>query len=400
MKRYNRILKDFQEINVDFRLNDLDESLEVKLQKEWNPLDDTKLAIIQMQLEELGYGVRGKKKPPLSSAQRAWTMLADKQRYNPVKQYFETLTGKYLVNHPPGEMLPQPYVIRSFAEAYFDNPDFYLGVWLFRWMVGCIAKVYEQARNPMLVVIGPQRIGKSRFANWLCPIADRYREGKIDPESKDARLRLVDTFIQEVGELGSTTRRADVEALKEHITKMTVHDRLPYGRLPILKPAICNFIGSVNHDGAGFLNDPTGSTRFLSCQIDRINFAYSLDVEVDRLWAEAWHFYQHVPNCWELTAEERDKQADINAQFEMVNPLEDIVDQHLEISEEADAYIVAIEIKDRLAEYYKASNDTLFYRELAKVLYKRGCERKREPYQEGRPHRWAWYGLKWRQNAK
>jgi len=392
-KRYEKIVKDLKTLGLDFRINDLDESLEVQMDGEWALLDDTRLAIIQMELEELGYGVRGKKKPPQSSAQRAWIKLADKQRYNPIQEYFNSLNGDYQPSIPVGQVSAQPRVIPAFGSAYFDNPDKMFGTWLFRWMVGCIARTFEQARNPMLVLVGPQRMGKSRFARWLCPLEDRFREGRIEPDSKDARLRLVDTFIQEVPELGSTTRRADVEALKDHITKMHVHERMPYGKLPTLKPAVCNFIGSVNPDGAGFLNDPTGSTRFLSCEINTINFSYSDDVDPKKLWSEAWWFYHNAKYAWELTKDEQDKQREINAQFEMVSALEDVVDQHLRITGDDSDYVPAIEINIHLKPYYHASNDSIFYRELAKVLYKKGCQRKREPYQKGQPHRWAWYGV-------
>jgi len=221
-KRYDKIVKDLRSLGFDFRINDLDESIEIKTpEDDWRILDDTKEAIYEMEMEEMGYGVRGKKKPPQSSIKRAIRKLAHNQRYNPIKDYFNGLEGKYgpVVPARMGAVNAEPYSIPAFCAGYLKNPDKMAGVWLFRWMVGCIARLFEQARNPMLVIIGGQRMGKSRLVNWLCPLPDNFREGKIEPESKDARLRLIDTFIQEVGELGSTTRRTDVEALKEHITK-------------------------------------------------------------------------------------------------------------------------------------------------------------------------------------
>lgn len=402
-RRYTKIVNDLRGLKLNFRINDLDESLEVQMNDEWFLMDDTKKNIIEMELEELGYGVRGKKKPPLSSVWRAVSKLADSQRYNPIKQYFKGLDGKYtpMVPARPGAVQPEPYNIPAFCNAYLDNPDNMAGVWLFRWMVGCVARVFEQARNPMLVIVGGQRMGKSRLVSWLCPIPERFREGKLEPDSKDARLRLMDTFMQEVGELGSTTRRTDVEALKEHITKIHVHERVPFGKLPILKPAVCNFVGTVNYDGAGFLNDPTGSSRFLSFQIDKISFNYANDVDVNTLWAEAWWFYRKVKNSWELTTSEQKRQQQINMQFELVSALEDVIDQFLIITLEDSDYIPAIDIKNRLNPHYRTGNDTMFYRELAKVLYKKGCERKREPYRgKDQPHRWAWYGLKWQEVEK
>lgn len=397
MTRYQRIVNDLHGKGFDFRINDIDESIEVKMSKDasWQPLSDTLIAIIEIEMSEMGYGVKGKSKPSLSFLQKAWVKLADNQRYHPVKDFFTGLEGKYQPLTPPGRTSPEPYYI-FLISPYFDNPDCMFGKWLFRWMVGAIAKVFQQQRNPMLTLVGPQRIGKSRFSQWLCPLPNYYREGKIDPDNKDSRIRLLDTFIQEVPELGSTTKRADVEALKDHLTKMIVHERMPYARLPIRKPAICSFIGSVNPDGAGFLNDPTGSSRFLTCHINKIDFGYCKQNAHD-LWSEAYWFYKNIPQSWELTPEEQATQDKINLQFEMVNALEDVIDAHFEITQDDQDYMPTLQIRQTVSLYYKYSSEAAFNRELAQVLHKKGLTRKREPFKEGQPHRWCWYGLKQRE---
>jgi predicted P-loop ATPase len=396
---YDRICNDLKALGYEFRMNDLDETLEYKSGDidEWLIVDDTQQAKIETAMSDIGYGIQGKKKPSFEIARKAITTLADKNRYHPIKDYFLSLEGKYNPRTVPGHTSPEPYYCHTLA-TYMTNPDGYFGRFFHRWSVGVIAKVFEQERNPMFVWAGPQRIGKSRLARWVCPLSKHFREGAIDPKSKDNRLRLLDTLIQEVAELGATTRHADVEALKDHITKMHVHERLHYGRRPTRKPAVCSFIGSVNPDGAGFLGDPTGSTRFLTCTVNKINFNYE-QMDVHDLWSEAWWFYRNMPRSWELTPEERDAQAAINDAFEMVNALDDVIETHFIITREDNDAMSALEIREAVSLHYRISNETQFNRDLAKVLYKKGLERKREPYQPGQPHRWRWHGIKKRGKA-
>ncbi len=135
--------------------------------------------------------------------------------------------------------------------------------WLRRWLIGAVGKVYGKAQNPMLTLTGGQGIGKSHFVQWLCSgLPDLHVELAIRPDSTD-QLKLLSTkWIWEVAELGATTRRADREALKSFITLGYATYRPPYGRYELHKPALASFIGTVNPDGAGFLNARPGIGAF------------------------------------------------------------------------------------------------------------------------------------------
>lgn len=391
--RYQRIIADAKGIGLDFRINDLNEALQVQIGGQWQDLTDTLQAIIQTDMAELGYGVRGRKKPAITQFWDAATKRGNQQRHNPIKDWFKGLENQYTPLKPEGAAFPQPYLIPKLS-GYFDNPDGYFGVWLFRWMVGAIAKVFIQERSPMLVLVSDQNMGKSYFAKWLCSLGDEYfLEGPISPDSKDSRLRLTDRFIHEVGELGATTRRADAESLKEFITKKWVSDRMPYGKRPINKPAVCSFIGSVNHDGAGFLNDSTGSTRFLACEISSIDWSYT-ELNPNLLWAEAYWFYKNAGNAWQLTPQESAARDRINAQFEMVMGLEFVVDELLEITGDETDFMSTLELRDLLALHYRFTNETAFFRDLARVMKKAGVQGARRPFRNGAAHQRGYKGLK------
>lgn len=357
---------------------------------DWQRINDTIEATIRTRWRELDYGEA--KKPSLEAMRDAYITYADTQRYNPIKDYLKSLEERYKP-HENG-----PYKVRTLA-SFFKNPDGLFEKWMFKWLTGAIAKIYQGERNPMLVLASGQHIGKSTFAKWLCPLPNHFLKSGINPDSKDANLRLADVLIQEVEELGATTRRADLEALKAFITKPFIFERPPYGRHPIHKPAVTSFIGTVNPDGVGFLNDPTGSTRFLVCEIESIDFAYTA-INVDDLWAEAFWYYRNVPNCWQLTRDEMKEQAEINSQFEIALALDEVCEIRLEISLSPDDFMTTKQIQAHLLGHHSITDDQKFSRELAKVLHKKGCRQGRIPYRPGQPHLKGWYGVKKRPDEK
>jgi len=293
MSIYEQVIADLEEYGCKFRINDLDETLEVQMSADhdWERYNDTHDDIITLEMQEMGYGSDAKK-IALSTLKRAITKHADANRFNPVKDYFVNLD---LSDYQPeqGEHGPQPHVIRDFAK-HFTNPDQYFGVWLFKWMVGAIAKVFMDERNPMLVLTGAQNEGKSSFAEWICPVEGRFIRGAISPDSKDHRLRLSQVFVWEADELEGTTLRQKASSLKSFITLQSIYERPPFKKHPMQKPAITSFIGTYNPDGAGFLNDPTGSSRYLITELDKIDWrSYIAHFTPDDLWQEAYWFFRH-----------------------------------------------------------------------------------------------------------
>ncbi|HEU4984619.1 MAG TPA: VapE domain-containing protein, partial [Nitrososphaera sp.] len=114
--------------------------------------------------------------------------------------------------------------------------------------------------------------------------------------------------------LDATTRRADVSALKDIITKRDVTVRKAYGQYDTTKPALASFIGTVN-DSTGFLTDDTGNRRFLVASIDSIDWSYQ-QLDRDQLWAEALAAYRSgVP--WQPLPHERAAQDEQNKLHEV-----------------------------------------------------------------------------------
>ena len=203
--------------------------------------------------------------------------------------------------------------------SYFTSADGLFSPWFRHWICGSVARVLCGGyQTPMLVLGGKQDLGKSYFARWVCPIPELFHEGRIVPDNKDCSLRQANTFVWEVGEIGSTTRKADIDALKFYITREFVRDRKPYARRDTVKPALANFIGTFNPDGAGFLVDQTGNRRFLTTNLDKIAWGYA-SLDVHQLWAQAVSIVQ-AGDDWKLTPEQTQERDEQNKVHLISNP--------------------------------------------------------------------------------
>lgn len=378
---FDEVAEDLKYHRYDFRINDLDESLEVKVgSRDWERYNDTHEAVLKTKLRGDGYG--STQKCGMGALDHAIVTLGHTNRYNPIKSYLENLRGTYK------PIKGETHLKR--LSTYFGNPDGQFHDWLFYWMVGTIAKIFTGQRNPMLVLVGPQRSGKSYFCKWLCPVEKRFLRSPIRPDQKDNKLHLVDVMVWEVEELGATTRRTDVESLKHFITLDFIFERFPYGKHPLHKPATASFIGTVNYDGAGFLNDPTGTTRFLACEIEQIDFDYS-KLDRNQLWAEAMHFYDTIPEIWRMTPEDEAKQAEINQKYEMPSALEDAFEAEFIVTAKQDDFITTLEIKELIKAHYRITNEQAFANEIGRILNAKGAWRGRLPASQGQKR--GWHGV-------
>ncbi|HAX96120.1 MAG TPA: hypothetical protein DCY35_06330, partial [Prolixibacteraceae bacterium] len=280
-----------------FRLNEITDQVEIN----GIPLSDELFSKIQYQLIDRGHNNERYTRVAINAT-------AYDNRYNPLKEYLSRL----------------PYDGGHYFDALvacFDNPDQLFPLYLRKWMLGAIAKTIEGKQNRMLIMDGPQGIGKSLFVRWLCSkIPEYFTEGAIDADSKDTQIRLTTRWIWEVGELGSTFRRSDREALKNLITMEKLTFRRPYGYFDKTKPILANMIGTINNEG-GFLDDPTGSRRFMVCEIKQINWKEYLKIDVNHLWGEIYAAYL-IGEETEFT-EDQKKQTELNNQkYEIEDPIE------------------------------------------------------------------------------
>jgi len=253
------------------------------------------------------------------------------------------------------------------------------GIYLRRWLIGAVARVYIKTQNPMLVMDGKQGIGKSYFARWLVNDLNNFNEGMIQPDNKDDQVRLLTTWIWEVKELGATLRKSDMEALKSFLTLESVRVRKPYGHYDIIKQAITSFIGTINNI-EGFLADPTGSRRFNISHILSIDWAYKDTIDRDQIWAEARAAYlSREP--WMLTSDEQKIHAEVNEEYALTDPVEDALPVYFDIDpDHQDWWTPTSEIVRILENQYtgaalRMGSSRATAMAVARALLKMGCQK-------------------------
>ncbi len=332
-------------LGYTFRLNELDDTLEVN----GKPISDAIRAKIFSQMGDGGF--KG-----MARVEHVYTGHAYDNRYHPIKDYLNGLKWDGS-NH----------VERFLDHLTFAENEQAARVFIRRWMLGAVGKVLNQDQNYMLVLDGPQGVGKSHLARWLCPLSDYFIEGAIQPDDKDSLLRLMGHWIWEVGELQSTTRKADREALKNFITMKQPTVRRSFGRYDLKKPACASLIGTVNESGSGFLDDRTGNRRFAVVNLRSIDWNYTQAVDMNQLWAEIMTAYQSGERGT-LSPAEKQEQSKINAGYGSLSSVEEYLWHYYEVDTSSTVWLSALGIMATLEQNGLTGNQRANMMELAQIL--------------------------------
>jgi putative DNA primase/helicase len=153
-------------------------------------------------------------------------------------------------------------------------------------LLGAVARIYSPGckHDHMLVLVGPQgclksttlvKLGKTWFSDSLYTLS-----------GKDAYEQLQGYWILELSEMAAT-RKAEIEQIKQFISKQEDNYRAAYARRAQSHPRQCAFFGTTNDDD--FLRDPTGGRRFWPVRVTDIGRRLGRrldDSTVDQIWAE------------------------------------------------------------------------------------------------------------------
>ena len=142
----------------------------------------------------------------------------------------------------------------------------------------------------MIILSGPQGIGKSTFLRYLGK--NWFSDSLTTFEGKEAAELIQGVLIVEVGELAAMNRQ-ETNSVKQFLSKVDDIYRAPYGRRTERYPRRCVFFGTSNE--SEFLRDVTGNRRFWPVDVGINEPTKSvwddLPGEVDQIWAEVYQMY-------------------------------------------------------------------------------------------------------------
>lgn len=363
-----RIIQQLKAWGYEFKLNLCGNTIEVS----GTPITDFIRAELRTKARDANWERR------LTAMEDAYITEAFHNSYHPVLDYLNGLKwdGQDHIGALAAKLSSSDAPVR-----YADGSSAPLHlVYLKRWLVGAVAKAMEQAQNMMLVLAGPQGIGKSGLASWLCSsLPEYFIEGAINTDDKDSSVRLMSKFIWEVGELDATTRKADVSALKDFITRRVVTVRKAFGQYDTVRPALASMIGTVNDNADGFLADTTGNRRFMVTKIIKIDWSYTKLI-IDQIWAQAVALYRSGES-WRLLPEEFAQQNETNKEYEKRSLTDDWVLEWFDLGPEAEgSYMSASQIVDHLGKKGKvfSGSPTAQNMEISAVMARLGVKRIRK----------------------
>lgn len=170
------------------------------------------------------------------------------------------------------------------------------------FFLGAVARVMKPGTqvDTVLILEGPQGAGKSTLLRTLAS-DDWFFDTVFNIGGKDGYQALRRKWIVEFSELDALGS-ADLARVKAFISSVKDSYRPSYGKTTIDFPRQCVFAGTVNPNGAGYLNDTTGARRFWPVTIGKVDLKMVRE-ERDQLWGEAYYRYGAANEKWHLRDE-------------------------------------------------------------------------------------------------
>lgn len=249
-----------------------------------------------------------------------------------------------------------------------------------RWLLQTVAAIRNWELGPnavdvghVLVLQGPQGVGKSRWTGSLMP-AKWISLGlslRLDSNERDAVRRVTSTPITELGEIDGSFRKSDVASLKNFLTTRIDIYRPAYAPTEVARPRGTSFVATVNPEG--FLVDQTGERRFWPLAVANCDWNHGVDMQ--QLWAEAWALREEGEQYW-LTTDEMTLHANVSARHQAETDVGYVVEELVVRRNEYPHKDWVHTNAKALARHYGLKAMTVVYTDLYSALERAGFRKK------------------------
>jgi hypothetical protein len=239
-----------------------------------------------------------------------------------------------------------------------------------KWLVAMVGCVLDDKviNHTVIVFSGKQGLGKTTWVEKLVPkpLKEYLFSGTINPNNKDTLVQLSECMLINLDEL-ENLNRSEIGSLKEIITKTQIRMRKAYGHNNETMPRRASFAGSVNT--AQFLNDSTGSRRFLCFELEGIKYQH--DVDINMAFSQALFLFKSGFRFWFDQEEIKNITAN-NEQYQLHSPEEELLLTWFSPCErdKANIFLNASQIASKIAEKAKININDATINKLGKALKK------------------------------
>ena len=239
-----------------------------------------------------------------------------------------------------------------------------------KWLVAMVGCVLDDKviNHTVIVFSGKQGLGKTTWVEKLVPkpLKEYLFSGTINPNNKDTLVQLSECMLINLDEL-ENLNRSEIGSLKEIITKTQIRMRKAYGHNNETMPRRASFAGSVNT--AQFLNDSTGSRRFLCFELEGIKYQHNVDINM--AFSQALFLFKSGFRFW-FDQEEIKSITENNEQYQLRSPEEELLLTWFEPIERENAtlFLNASQIAAKLAEKAKININEGTINKIGKAMKK------------------------------
>ena len=182
-----------------------------------------------------------------------------------------------------------------------------------------------EKHDEMVVLVGPQGIGKSTAWAWLLPGEPQrslwFSDGLSFHDDQKAKAEALQGMVLvEASEMTSSTK-AEVETIKKFLSRTNDNIRLTYRRDPSPLLRRCMIVGTTN-DPRCLPNDSSGNRRFLPVPCiagDPAKTRAYLDEHREQMWAEAVHRIRELHQTAYLPDSLKGAQSELTEQYRAVD---------------------------------------------------------------------------------
>ncbi|QIY82677.1 virulence-associated E family protein [Chryseobacterium sp. NEB161] len=235
------------------------------------------------------------------------------EMYDPFEDYFNNLP----------ENSDETDYIEMLADTITTTKQELWRICFKKWFVAMVACVLDekQVNQTVIVFSGKQGLGKTTWMEKLMPkqLKEYIFSGTINPNNKDTLIHLAECMLINLDEL-ENLNRSEIGSLKEIITKTHIRMRKAYGHNNENMPRRASFAGSVNT--SQFLNDTTGSRRFLCFEVEHIEYTHNIDIH--KVYAQALQLHKSGFRHWFNQEEIKEINAN-NEQYQLRSPEEELL---------------------------------------------------------------------------